>query len=124
MVWAKPSIGLGRWVRSRHEILLIATRGNPPCPAMGTQWESVIPAERGAHSEKPEFAYRLIEAYFPTVPKIELNARIRRPGWDPWGLEAPAAPMADERSRDSASSVWRGERIVENLEASDARKRR
>jgi N6-adenosine-specific RNA methylase IME4 len=91
VVWEKPSIGLGRWVRSRHEILLIATRGNPPCPAMGAQWESVIPAERGAHSEKPEFAYQLIEAYFPTVPKIELNARIRRPGWDPWGLEAPLA---------------------------------
>jgi N6-adenosine-specific RNA methylase IME4 len=25
----------------------------------------------------------------PTVPKIELNARAARKGWESWGLEAP-----------------------------------
>jgi N6-adenosine-specific RNA methylase IME4 len=90
VIWLKPSISLGRWIRSGHEILLIGTRGNPPCPAPGKQWPSVIEAPRpGSHSTKPEIFYRLIEAYYPTMPKIELNARIRRPGWDPWGLEAP-----------------------------------
>ena len=86
----KPSIGLGRWVRSRHEILLIGTRGNPPCPAPGEQWDSVIEAPRqGGHSKKPEIFYQLIEAYFPNTPKIELNARRHRPGWDACGPEAP-----------------------------------
>jgi N6-adenosine-specific RNA methylase IME4 len=37
VVWVKPSIGLGRWVRARHEIMLIGTRGNPPAPAPGAQ---------------------------------------------------------------------------------------
>ena len=68
--------------------MLIGTRGNPPCPAPGTQWPSVIEAERGVHSEKPEAFYELVEAYFPTAPKIELNCRGKaRPGWDAWGNE-------------------------------------
>ena len=88
----KPSIGLGRWVRSRHEILLIGTRGNPLCPAPGEQWPSVIEAPRtGPHSKKPEIFYQLIESYYPLTPKIELNARAARPGWDRWGAEAPEA---------------------------------
>ena len=89
IIWKKPSIGMGRWVRSLHEILLIATCGNPVCPAPGEQWNSVIEAPRAKHSEKPAVFYELIEAYFPNVPKIELNARRRRPGWDAGGPEAP-----------------------------------
>jgi N6-adenosine-specific RNA methylase IME4 len=42
----------------------------------------VIEAPTGKHSEKPEKALELIEAYFPTLPKIELYARKRRSGWD------------------------------------------
>jgi N6-adenosine-specific RNA methylase IME4 len=47
----------------------------------------------GRHSEKPEAFYEMIESYFPTLPKIELRARgaVPRPGWDVWGLEAPAS---------------------------------
>src|SRR5450755_1333650 len=40
----------------------------------------------------PIFNWRsaeIIEAYFPNVPKIELNCRGKpRPGWSAWGLEA------------------------------------
>ncbi|KAF0124335.1 MAG: MT-A70 family protein, partial [Xanthobacteraceae bacterium] len=87
-IWVKDKAGLGRWVRSLHEVLLLGTRGAPPCPAPGTQWQSVITAPLGRHSEKPENFHRLIEDYFPTLPKIELNARKARPGWDAWGFEA------------------------------------
>ena len=38
-IWRKPTVGLGYWNRSVHEVLLIGTRGNPPCPALGTQME-------------------------------------------------------------------------------------
>jgi N6-adenosine-specific RNA methylase IME4 len=96
-VWAKPHISLGRWVRAKHEILLIGTRGTVPCPAPGTQWESVISAPHpGPHSAKPDSVYEMIEAYFPTLPKIELNARRARPGWDRWGLDAPPADREEE----------------------------
>ncbi|MGZ6022699.1 MAG: MT-A70 family methyltransferase [Rhizomicrobium sp.] len=89
-VWVKDRTGTGYWNQNQHELLLIGTRGNVPAPAPGTQWPSVIEAPRGRHSEKPERVYELIEHYFPTLPKIELNARKRRDGWDAWGFEAPA----------------------------------
>lgn len=89
IIWNKDRIGTGYWVRSKHEILLIGTRGNVPAPAPGTQWDSVIDAPVGEHSAKPDVFYELIESYFPNLPKIELNARRARAGWDAWGLEAP-----------------------------------
>ncbi len=88
-VWDKGRCGTGYWLRSRHELLLIGTRGDVPAPAMGSQWASILDDPAGAHSAKPETAYRLIEEYFPNLPKIELNARSARPGWDVWGAEAP-----------------------------------
>jgi N6-adenosine-specific RNA methylase IME4 len=89
LIWAKDRVGTGYWSRNKHELLLIGTRGNVPAPAMGEQWESLISAPVGEHSAKPDAFYDLIEAYFPNLPKIELNARRARPGWDVWGLEAP-----------------------------------
>jgi len=87
LAWIKDQIGTGYWSRNQHELLLIGTRGNLPAPAPGTQWSSVIHAPRGRHSEKPEVFHRVIETYFPNLPKIELNARKRRDGWDSWGNE-------------------------------------
>lgn len=88
-VLVRPSIGTGYWFRFRHEHLLLGKRGDVPCPAPGEQWESVLEAARGRHSEKPTMVYDLIEEYFPNLPKIELNARRARPGWSRWGAEAP-----------------------------------
>jgi N6-adenosine-specific RNA methylase IME4 len=94
-VWIKPNAGTGYWFRFRHEHLLLGVRGEVPCPAQGDQWDSVIEQPRGKHSEKPDAVYELIEAYFPNVPKIELNARKARKGWDSWGAEAPVAEAAE-----------------------------
>ncbi len=91
----KDKAGTGYWNRNRHELLLVGTRGAIPAPAPGYQVDSVLetaPSERLAHSQKPASARAMIEAYFPTCPKIELFAR--RPsaeGWDLWGNEAPPA---------------------------------
>jgi N6-adenosine-specific RNA methylase IME4 len=90
-VWCKPAgrPGTGYWFRSRHEHLLLGAQGDIPAPAMGTQWPSAIEAALGRHSEKPEAFFELIEAYFPTLPKIELYRRgTARAGWSAWGLEA------------------------------------
>lgn len=93
-IWAKDRIGTGYWFRNQHEILLVGTRGSVPAPAMGTQVESLVDAPVARHSEKPEKFYQLIERYFPNLPKIELNARAARPGWDAWGYEAPTGEVA------------------------------
>jgi N6-adenosine-specific RNA methylase IME4 len=85
----KVVLGTGYWFRGAHELLLLGTCGSVPAPAPGTQWPSVVDHPPLRHSEKPAIFHALIEQYFPTVPKIELNARVARPGWDAWGLEAP-----------------------------------
>ena len=95
-IWAKDKIGTGYWFRNQHELLLVGTRGRIPAPAMGTQWPSLIEAPVGRHSEKPENVYELIETYFPSLPKIELNARNARDSWDCWGYEAPIASSENE----------------------------
>lgn len=97
IVWIKDRIGTGYWFRNNHEILLIGKKGAPPKPADGTQWRSAIAAPRGEHSEKPDFQYEFFEEFFPNLPKIELNARRRRPGWEAWGFEAP--PEDEDQSR-------------------------
>jgi N6-adenosine-specific RNA methylase IME4 len=46
-------------------------------------------AARGEHSAKPECFLEMVEEYFPTLPKIELNRRgPPRPNWDAWGFGA------------------------------------
>jgi N6-adenosine-specific RNA methylase IME4 len=94
VIWKKDRGGTGYWFRNWHELLLVGTHGHIPAPAQGTQWPSVIEAPRGRHSEKPDRFYELIEEYFPNIPKIELNARCARAGWDAWGFEAPAPDVA------------------------------
>jgi N6-adenosine-specific RNA methylase IME4 len=84
-VWLKDRIGTGYWFRNKHELLLVGTRGDIPAPAMGDQWASTLELPLGAHSEKPEGFHRMIEFYFPNLPKIELFASAWRPGWDCWG---------------------------------------
>jgi N6-adenosine-specific RNA methylase IME4 len=89
--WAKDRMGTGYWSRSQHELLLVGTRGKIPAPAPGTQRSSLIAAPRREHSRKPDEAYELIEGYYPTLPRVELHARVAapRPGWSHWGQEAP-----------------------------------
>lgn len=95
--WGKDKIGPGYWNREKHELLLIGTRGNVPCPAPGTQWDSLQIVPRGDHSAKPDRFADMIEAYFPSLPKIELNRRgLPRPGWDAWGNEAELPPHDPE----------------------------
>jgi N6-adenosine-specific RNA methylase IME4 len=101
-IWLKDKVGTGYWFRSVHELLLIGVKGDVPAPAPGTQFESAWDADVAEHSAKPHFAYEIFERYFPNIPKIELNARKKRDGWDCWGAEAPLDPEADiptERTR-------------------------
>jgi N6-adenosine-specific RNA methylase IME4 len=45
---------------------------------------TLLQAELGAHSVKPEAAYKLIEAASPG-PRLEIFARTTRRGWTAWG---------------------------------------
>jgi N6-adenosine-specific RNA methylase IME4 len=86
-VWLKDRIGLGYWFRSKHELLLVGTRGNIPAPAPGEQMDSVIACAARRHSEKPAAFAELIDGYFPTLEGLEMFARGPRLGWAVWGAE-------------------------------------
>lgn len=107
--------GTGYWNRDRDELFLIGTRGKVVAPAMGEQGESVWfaarpalePGEVSKHSKKCPNAHEWLEQHFPNTPKIELNARRARPGWDLWGNEAPEQPeqpSLDIDSREEAAA--------------------
>jgi N6-adenosine-specific RNA methylase IME4 len=92
-VWVKPSIGLGYLLRNRHELLLIATRGDIPAPLPEQRPDSVIEAPRGEHSAKPVEAYEMIERMYPNLPRIELFSRSPREGWAAWGNQSGDDPL-------------------------------
>jgi len=70
-----------------NEYEALGIKGHVPAPAPGEQFESVIVAPVGAHSEKPSRFAEIIETMFPTLPRVEMFARTSRPGWDVWGNE-------------------------------------
>jgi len=86
-VWDKETVGMGYWVRGQHEVLLIATKGTMPPPHESVRYPSVRREKRKEHSEKPDWAYDMVEKYYPNTPKIELFARKSRPGWASWGTK-------------------------------------
>lgn len=92
IVWGKISkagkiqIGLGHRFRKAHEVALLCTRGKPV--VLSHSERSLILAPRGRHSAKPEALHASLER-FCSGPRLELFARSARPGWTPWGLEAP-----------------------------------
>lgn len=91
IVWVKDRIGTGYWTRNQHEVLLIGTKGDIPAPAPGSQPSSVLSAPVSRHSAKPDAFAEMIEALFPTLPKVELFCRAPRAGWSVYGNEAEAA---------------------------------
>ena len=89
LVWVKDRIGMGYYARSRHELMLIATKGSIPAPGLDGRLDSVIEAPRTKHSRKPVEFYERIEAMYPELQKLEMFAREAREGWSVWGNQAP-----------------------------------
>lgn len=87
MVWVKDKIGMGYYVRGRHEFLLIGTKGNPLKPEPENRFDSVIAAPRTEHSKKPSEVYERIEKMYPNGKYLELFARNERKNWKSWGNE-------------------------------------
>lgn len=84
-VWAKTRMGLGQYLRGRHELLLFGVRGR--LPALTRKKSTLIGnalLPRTVHSRKPPESYELVEAVSPG-PRLEMFARNTRPGWTSWG---------------------------------------
>jgi N6-adenosine-specific RNA methylase IME4 len=84
LTWVKPYLGMGRYLRTQTEHLLLGTRGKAPVLFRGQGSWFYAPVQD--HSRKPEEQYAIIERLSPG-PYLELFARRRRPGWHVWGNE-------------------------------------
>jgi site-specific DNA-methyltransferase (adenine-specific) len=97
-VWVKEKDGeaqkngMGYWINSAVEILLIAVKGAPGTPEI--RIPGVVKAPRTKHSQKPYVYYEHIERAFPNRNYLELFARNPkpRPNWTYWGNEANKPP--------------------------------
>lgn len=91
IAWVKTGLqkpGSGYYVRGRHELLFIATRGSmTPLVDVSPPIGSVLEAPLQEHSRKPDAVYSLIERLYPGCRYVELFARHRREGWDAHGDE-------------------------------------
>lgn len=87
MVWIKDKFTYyGFYCYGKHELLLIATKGSM-IPQRKGMVESIIEADRGEHSKKPEIVYSIIENMFPGFTYLELFSRNKREKWYQWGNE-------------------------------------
>ena len=85
MVWVKNRApGMGFWVQTFHELLLIGEHGSMK-PAQKPP--SVVTEDITTHSRKPSSVYEIIEGMYPDFPKLELFARNERQGWKAFGNE-------------------------------------
>jgi N6-adenosine-specific RNA methylase IME4 len=84
LVWDKGRIGMGNYFRHQHELCVFAVKGNLRLKRLDAS--TVFTAPVGAHSEKPDAFYALVESCSPG-PYLDVFARRRRAGWDVFGDE-------------------------------------
>jgi len=77
--------GLGHWVNGNAELCLFGKKGRPKRMAKNVKQIQMWP--RGRHSAKPPQIMGEIVRLFGDLPRIELFARKKTPGWDVWGNE-------------------------------------
>jgi N6-adenosine-specific RNA methylase IME4 len=77
--------GMGYWTRANAELCLLATKGNPK--RISASVHSIIDTPIEEHSKKPGIVRGKITELCGDLPRIELFARQRTPGWDVWGNE-------------------------------------
>ena len=86
--------GMGRWTRANAELCLLATKGKPQRVNAGVS--SLIVSHLREHSQKPDEARDRIVQLVGDIPRIELFARRRFPGWYAWGNELEPSNKVEE----------------------------
>ena len=76
----KPFFGVGWYTKSNTEVCLIGIKGK--APKASNSVSSVIIAPRSKHSQKPKEAREKIVEFCGDIPRIELFATEKTPGWD------------------------------------------
>lgn len=77
--------GCGSYTRSNSEICLLGIKGKVKRQSATVHSQIISPIQR--HSQKPSEARDRIVKLCGDLPRIELFAREKTPGWDCWGNE-------------------------------------
>ena len=80
-----PFFGVGYYTKSNSEIALLGIKGK--MKPVSNYVSQVIISPREKHSKKPDIVRDKIVELFGDLPRIELFARSKTPGWDVWGNE-------------------------------------
>ncbi len=92
---ADASMGMGYWTRANSEVCLLGTRGKPRRLSAGVRQGIIEP--RREHSRKPDCVPDRIVQLCGDLPRLEMFARTKRPGWDSWGNETEKFTAIAER---------------------------
>ena len=82
---SKPFFGIGHYTKSNAELCLLAIKGR--LLVKSNKVSSIVISPREEHSKKPDIIKTKIIELFGDLPRIELFARKKSPGWDVWGNE-------------------------------------
>ncbi len=86
----KPHHMWGNWTLKNTELCLLATRGTPHSLFKKSNTvRQLIESPRREHSRKPHQVRERIVDLLGDIPRVELFARQKTPGWDIWGNELP-----------------------------------
>ncbi|GKS67907.1 hypothetical protein YTPLAS73_14540 [Nitrosarchaeum sp.] len=90
ITWSKETDGIsqkgvGHYVMSTCEDILIATKGKPGVPEPKNRPLGILRAPRTIHSKKPDMLRHWIEKMYPNQKYLELFARESANGWTAWG---------------------------------------
>ena len=93
LTWKKPGLGVGRFRCNTEHIVVgrVGPRAGNPFGQGGRHAQAtegtLFEWPRGAHSEKPQEFFALVERLSPG-PYLEMYSRSPRSGWAAWGNEA------------------------------------
>jgi N6-adenosine-specific RNA methylase IME4 len=102
--------GLGHWTRANPEYVLLGAKGK--IRAKTHSVSSVVEHILLRHSEKPAIFRDKIVELMGDLPRVELFAREKVPGWDSWGDEVACdfelAVPGDENDKPRVGKVRTG----------------
>ena len=93
----KPFFGVGYYAKSNAEVCLLGMKGQ--LKPVSNKVSSIIISPRRQHSCKPDEVRSRIVELFGDLPRIELFARQKTPGWDVWGNEVESDIELKEKAR-------------------------
>jgi N6-adenosine-specific RNA methylase IME4 len=97
---AITKFSLGHWTRSSVELCLLATKGKPKRVDKSVRQTVFYPGYPVLeHSAKPPVVRDKIVKLMGDIPRLEMFAREKTPGWDATGLEVDGVDVRDFLTR-------------------------